>query len=182
MEEHDRMRHDSRKRILADFLPKDTAHGKNVCSPQCPSLIGTILAWIPLESSLQPIGYILTTTRLYRWIMAVIGKQLQVHNELSTVYTGKPPRWKCKSRAACRHNTDNNIMVTDANILTSEEEDTFVKTSVLVAKQLLLTGLTKLPVADCHSKRRHHPFCLRLQMGLLLSLGWCSTGLSVWPP
>lgn len=35
---------------------------------------------------------------------------------------------------------------------------------MLITKLLLLTGLTKLPVADCHFKCKCSPFCLGLQL------------------
>lgn len=67
------------------------------------------------------------------------------------------------------------------NILnTSEKTSTVI---MLITELVLLTGLTKLPVADC-PKCRCSPFCLGLQLQScsFLCLGWWSPGLNVWTP
>lgn len=49
----------------------------------------------------------------------------------------------------------------DGSLRTRKEIPTV---NMLTTELLLLTGLTKLPVADCHLKRRCYPFCLGLQL------------------
>lgn len=176
------MRYDDNKSLTA-FFPRDTASGKTLgpCLPTpCPSHTGITPQWIPYSPSenVQRTYREAPPVRLLQHVM-LYWETFQTEALLLWLSLSAKLTWMtCK-------------LVQKIFFYTSEREtpvEGLIKKKstviTLITELVLLTGLTKLPVANCHPKCRCSPFCLGLQLrrAVPFIFVWCSPGLSVWTP